>query len=91
MFVHESRMKTSELCPHITRSYFICKYIFQKHSELSRPALNKRSFFSVFILLCQILFYLDWNSAIMNTEPSNGGFNRFLDFGDIKKEMTEVR
>ena len=70
-------------------SYFVCKYIFQKHSQLSRPTLNERFFFSFFILLCQTFFFLDWNSIIMNTEPSNGGFNMFIDVGDIKQEMTE--
>ena len=96
MFVYESRMKKYELetchimfilCPHIMRSYFICKCIFQKHSKLSRPLLNKRFFLSVFILLCQIIYFLDWNSTIMNTEPSTDGFIKFIDFEEIRRDM----
>ena len=65
MFVYECKMKTYELetcpimfisCPHIRLSYFICKYIFQKHSKLSRPALNKSSVFLSFYFTLSNLF-----------------------------------
>ena len=77
------------LCPHVMCSYFICKCIFLKFSKLSRPELNKCFFISVFILRCQIFFFFFENEEHSNTEPWNGGLNRFIDFGDIQKEMTE--
>ena len=66
---------------------FYLQMCFSKHSKLSRAALDKRFFFSIFILLCQIIYFLDWNSTIMNTEPSTDGFIKFIDFEEIRRDM----
>ena len=67
----------------------LCAYIlfpnifFQSFPNQVDQHLIKGSF-------SQVLFYVIKSFSFW-TEPSSDGFNRFIDFEDIKKEMTEGR